>query len=133
MANSLKEGLVNTEQVVVTEELTAQKIGSGLLPVYATPMMIALMENTCAKCAQPFLSKDEGTVGISVEIKHTRATPVGQTVVCHCRLVQIDRRRLVFEVKCEDDLGEIGSGKHERFVIDNQKFMQKIEESRKPV
>ncbi len=133
MANSLKEGLVNTEQVVVTEELTAQKIGSGLLPVYATPMMIALMENTCAKCAQPFLNKDEGTVGISVEIKHTRATPVGQTVVCHCRLVQIDRRRLVFEVKCEDDLGEIGSGKHERFVIDNQKFMQKIEESRKSV
>ena len=80
----LQSGIKNEKSVVVTEELTASKVGSGLLPVYATPSMIALMENTCADCVQPYMQEGDGTVGTSVDIKHVSATPVGKTVRCEC-------------------------------------------------
>ena len=78
----MEAGIKNEKSIVVTEDVTASKVGSGLLPVYATPSMIALMEGTCAESVQSELAEGEGTVGVSVDIKHIAATPIGMKVRC---------------------------------------------------
>ncbi|WP_310599298.1 thioesterase family protein [Desulfobulbus sp.] len=119
-------GAKGKEEMVVTPETTAARYGSGLVEVFATPAMVALMEKTCLVSVLPFLPEGFGTVGIKVDIAHTRATPVGMKVTCESTLVEVDRRRLVFELVAHDEKGEIGRGRHERFVIDTAKFMEKL-------
>ena len=86
--------------------------------------MIAMMEKTCLRSVLPFLPEGFGTVGTKVDIVHTKATPIGMQVYCDSTLTEVDRRRLVFEVVARDEQGEIGRGKHERFIIDVNKFMK---------
>ncbi|MGN0185255.1 MAG: thioesterase family protein [Aristaeellaceae bacterium] len=121
----METGIQGEQKIIVTEQQTAKYLGSGELAVFATPCMIALMENTAYKSVQPFLDPGQGTVGTLLNVKHLAATPVGMEVRCETKLIEIDRKRLVFEVKAFDACGLIGEGTHERFIIDNQKFMQK--------
>lgn len=121
----METGIRGEQTIIVTEQQTAKYLGSGELAVFATPCMIALMENTAYKSVQPFLDPGQGTVGTLLNVKHLAATPVGMEVRCETKLIEIDRKRLVFEVKAFDACGLIGEGTHERFIIDNQKFMQK--------
>ncbi|KAI4446864.1 hypothetical protein C823_001382 [Eubacterium plexicaudatum ASF492] len=109
----------------VTKETTAAALGSGLLDVYATPAMIALMEETCMKSVQEELDEGCGTVGTGLTIHHVSATPVGMNVRCISKLVEVDGRKLVFDVQAFDDAGLIGQGTHERFIIENDKFFKK--------
>lgn len=111
----------------VTPDLTAARIGSGLVEVFATPMMIALVEQACLESVLPYLDEGQGTVGTLVNVTHSAATPVGMRVWCDSELVEVDRRRLVFSVKVYDECGLIGEGRHERFVIDSAKFQAKID------
>ena len=112
---------------IVTDEVTADRIGSGLVKVFATPMMIALIEQTCNDSVTPLLEPGQGTVGTHVDVSHCAATPVGMKVWCDSELVEVDRRRLVFAVKAYDECGLIGEGRHERFIIDSDKFQAKID------
>ena len=121
----MNPGIKGQSELIVTEELTAMRIGSGLLPVYATPMMIALIENTAANSVAPFLEEGQGTVGTKVDVAHLSATPIGMRVRVETELTEVDRRRLVFSVRAWDDAGLIGEGVHERFIVDNEKFMRK--------
>nr|WP_321466852.1 thioesterase family protein [uncultured Desulfobulbus sp.] len=114
------------QELVVSKEDTAAKYGSGLVEVYATPAMVALMEKTCLVSVLPYLPEGHGTVGIKIDVSHSKATPVGMKVTCESTLVEIDRKRLVFEVLASDEKGEIGRGRHERFVINTAKFMEKL-------
>ena len=114
------------EEMTVGHEHTAARYGSGLVEVFATPAMIALMEKTCLQSVLPFLPEGQGTVGTKVDIVHSKATPVGMRVVCESQLVEVDRRRLVFELVARDEQGEIGKGRHERFIIDTKQFMAKL-------
>ncbi|MBM9612761.1 thioesterase family protein [Desulfobulbus rhabdoformis] len=114
------------QELVVTLDDTAAKYGSGLVEVYATPAMVALMEKTCLQSVLPYLPQGHGTVGIKIDVSHSKATPVGMKVTCESTLIEVDRRRLVFEVLATDEKGEIGRGRHERFVIDTAKFMEKL-------
>lgn len=123
----LEIGIKGHKEQVVTEELTAAHIGSGLVKVFATPMMIALMESTCASSVEAVLEAGQGTVGTHVDVSHCAATPVGMRVHCDSELVEIDRRRLVFKVAAYDERGLIGEGRHERFIIDSAKFQAKID------
>lgn len=118
-------GITGIQTITVTAEQTAAYLGSGELAVFGTPFMIALMENTAYKSVQPHLQEGQGTVGTLLNVKHVAATPVGMEVRCETRLVEVDRKRLVFEVKAFDACGLIGEGMHERFIIDNERFMQK--------
>lgn len=120
-------GIKGLKEQIVTQELTAAHIGSGLVSVFATPMMIALMEGTCAESVAPYLESGQGTVGTHVNVSHCSATPVGMRVRCESELVEVDRRRLVFKVAAYDERGLIGEGSHERFVIDSEKFQAKID------
>ena len=120
-------GITGKQTITVTEEKTAQAMGSGTLPVFATPAMIALMENTASKSVEAKLDEGAGTVGTLINVKHVAATPVGMDVTCETKLVEVDRKRLVFEVKAYDAAGVICEGTHERFIIDNERFLAKAE------
>lgn len=122
----MEAGIKNEKVLVVTEDLTASKVGSGLLPVFSTPSMIALMENTCAESIQPHLAEGEGSVGVSVDIKHLAATPMGMKVRCESLLKEVNGKKLVFEVNAYDEKGLIGTGIHKRAIINNEAFMARL-------
>jgi len=123
--NTLK-GLRHCETLVVEHKDTAAVYGSGALEVFATPAMIALMEKTCLVCVCDKIGEGNTTVGIAVNIKHVKASPVGATIRCEAELTEVDRRLLVFKVQCFEGEALVGEGVHERFVVDSEKFMAKL-------
>ncbi len=127
----METGIKGKRDRIVTYEQTAEYMSSGLLPVFATPCMIQFMEETARKSVEPFLSEGQSTVGTSVNIKHLASTFVGCKVVCESELIEVDRRRLVFNVKVYDDKELLGEGVHERFVIDNAKFIARLDEKKR--
>ena len=118
-------GIKGTQSVTVSNDNTAAAMGSGTLAVFATPAMIALMEKTAYISVQDALDEGMGSVGTLLNVKHLAATPVGMQVTCESELVEIDNRRLVFSVKAYDEIGLIGEGTHERFIVQNEKFLAK--------
>ncbi len=123
----LKAGIKGEQSVEVVYENTATAVGSGVLKVFATPCMLALMEKTACDSLLPYLDEGYGSVGTEVNIKHVAATPVGMTVRCESELLEVDGRRLVFSVKAWDDAGLIGEGTHERFIVNNERFQSKAD------
>lgn len=126
MELNLSIGLKYKEEKNVTMDDTARVFGSGAAEVFATPMMIGLMEAASMNAVKDYLPKGYSTVGTLVNIKHMSATKVGKKVWAEAELVEIDRKRLVFKVDAYDEDKKIGEGIHERFVIDEEKFMSKI-------
>ena len=124
---SISVGAVGTASAVVTPENTAAAVGSGALPVFATPYMIALMENAACNAIADGLEEGQSSVGTKLDVSHDAATPVGTARHGQAELVEVDRRRLVFRVTAEDDAGPIGQGTHERFLIMADKFLAKAE------
>ena len=118
----LQPGIKGKQTITVNHAQTAAFYGSGALEVFATPAMIALLEETAWKSVQPYLDAGCGTVGTRVDVRHLAATPLGMQVTCESELVEIDRRRLVFKVDVFDESGKIGEGTHERFIIQNDRF-----------
>ena len=90
--------------------------------------MITLMEYTALESVTPFLPEGSSTVGTRIDIKHLAATPIGMRVRCETELIEIDRRRLVFLCRVFDEAGLIGEGTQERFIVDNEKFMEKTQQ-----
>ena len=121
----LEAGIRNRKEEMVTKENSANAVGSGLLDVYATPSMIALMEGCCHESIAPYLEEGCGSVGTSLMIRHVAATPVGMKVYCESELTKADGRMLTFDVKAYDEKGLIGEGTHERFIVFNEKFRKK--------
>ena len=119
-------GLCGTAQTIVTAVNTAAAMKSGSLPVFATPSMCALMEKAACAAVNPHLESGSGTVGISLNITHDRATALGEKVTAAATLTAVDGRKLTFTVEAKDGKGTIGKGMHERFIINNEKFMAKV-------
>ena len=126
MNENIKVGLTHSFELIVGHEHSAISLGSGYLPVFGTPFMIACMEQAAAKATEKLLDKGYTTVGTGVNIVHTAATPIGGKVAATAKLVEIDRNKLVFEVQAKDEKGEIGKGTHERFIVNTEKFMNKL-------
>ena len=122
----IETGIKGHHEQTVTPAMSAARVGSGLVDVFATPMLVALVEQTCYESVLSHLDVGQGTVGTMVNVSHLSATPIGKRVWCDSELTEVDRRRLVFSVKAYDEAGLIGEGTHERFVIDTEKFMAKI-------
>ena len=122
----MNAGIKGYKEVTVTKELTAISLGSGDLEVYATPAMIALMEETASESVKPRLEVGQCSVGTCIAIKHLAATPIGMRVRCESELVEVDGRRLVFHITAYDEKDKIGEGTHERFIISNDKFQSKV-------
>lgn len=121
-------GLRGSVRALVNERNTAAAMGSGMLQVFATPAMIALMEQAAASSVQPYLEEGESSVGTRLEVSHLAATPMGVTVRAESELIEADRRRLRFAVRAYAGETLIGEGFHERFVIQVERFLAKLQQ-----
>jgi len=126
MRNQLIVGIKGEQSLIVSEKDSATSYGSGLIEVLATPAMIGLMEATAQQSIMSFLPEGSITLGTEVNIKHLKATPIGQKVICYSELLTIDGRQLTFKVAAFDEVGEIGNGTHTRFIVNKEKFIQKL-------
>lgn len=126
--SKMETGITNTVTLTVTEKDTAKAHGSGTLDVFATPAMIALMENTAMTSVSTYLAEDEATVGTEINVQHLSATPIGCVVTCQSELTEVDGRKLTFKVTASDNKGVIGEGTHSRFIIKTEKFLAKASE-----
>ena len=124
---SLTVGSKGRAEALVTEANTAAAVGSGLVPVFATPYMVALMENAAVNAVQAGLEAGQGTVGTKLEVTHDAATPVGMKVWAEAELTAVDGKKLTFTVRAFDEAGPIGGGTHERFIITVDRFLAKAE------
>lgn len=121
----LQPGIKGRKSVTVSEANTAKTMGSGTLDVFATPAMIALIEQAAYTSVASELEPGWGSVGTALNVQHLSATPVGMTVTAETELVEVDRRRLVFSAQVFDETGLVGQGTHERFLVENEKFQSK--------
>ena len=124
---SLTVGSKGKAETVVTDQNTANAVGSGLVPVFATPYMIALMENAAVNAVQAQLEEGQGTVGTKLDVTHDAATPIGLKVWAEAELTNLEGKKLTFAVKAFDEAGPIGGGTHERFIITVDRFLAKAE------
>lgn len=123
---ALQPGMTGESTTTVVHENTAASVGAGGVEVFGTPMMIALMENAAWKAVADSLEEGYVTVGILVNVRHLGATPLGQKVRAAAELIEIDGRRLVFKVEAHDEKQKIGEGWHERFIVNLEKFLQRL-------
>ena len=123
----LEVGIKGQRETIVAKENTAAGIGSGSLEVFSTPIMILLMEESCFMSVADKLDDGFTTVGISVNVKHLSATPLGMKIVVKSELTKVDGRALTFKVEAYDEKGLIGEGIHERFIVNNEKFQTKTD------
>lgn len=126
--SNLQAGLTGTAFTTVTGSNTAQTMKSGSLPVFATPSMCALMEEAACAALVGCLDPGMSSVGISLAITHSAPTALGAQVTATAQLIGFEDRKLTFSVEACDEHGLIGKGRHERFIIDSQKFMAKLAE-----
>lgn len=124
----LQTGIKGEKSVVVEAANSAKVMKSGTLDVFATPAMVALMEQAAYTSVQDELEEGQGTVGTRMDVSHISATPLGQTVTAKSELTAIDRRKLTFLVEAYDEKGKIGEGTHERFIVDNKSFQEKADQ-----
>ena len=122
----LEIGIERILELKVNKEDTASALGSGNMDVYATPAMIAGMERCALDLVQPFLEFGETTVGTLVDVKHKKATPIGMRVNAVARLINIDDKKLTFEVESYDTNGMIGNGIHKRYIVNEIEFLNNI-------
>lgn len=123
----LETGLSGSAESKVVRENTAMQVGSGSVPVFATPMLVALMENAAINALAGKLSQGQTSVGTMVEIKHLAATPMGMMVRAQAELTAIDGARLTFRVAAFDQKEKVGEGTHERFILELDRFLARVE------
>ncbi len=126
MPAELKAGLKGSAETIVRETNTAIAMGSGDLQVFATPSMVALMEQAACNAVAACFDENTSSVGTLISISHDAATATGKKVTATAELKEVDGRRLVFEVAAADEDKQIGKGRHERFIINKEKFMAKL-------
>ena len=127
---AIKPGMKNEVEEMVTEDKTAAVMGSGSLPVYATPAMCCLMEKAAAELAEKLMPEGWTTVGGSLAIQHKAPTPVGSKVRAEAEVLEVEGRRVAYKVTAHDEAGLIGEGSHERFAVNKEKFMSKVAQRR---
>lgn len=127
----IKPGLKGSASMEVQKGNTAIEVGSGSVPVFATPMLVAIMENAAINAIKEHLPEGKTTVGGQIECKHTSPTPIGMTVIATAELVEVDRKRLTFKIEAHDELEKVGEGEHNRFVIELDNFLENCREKKK--
>lgn len=124
----LQTGLKGRAERTVERQDTAAEVGSGLLLVFSTPSMVALMEQAACDAIASALEEGMTSVGTKMEISHDSATPVGMDVYAEAELLSVEGRKLVFSVEAFDERGPIGKGRHERFLVNAERFLNKTYE-----
>jgi fluoroacetyl-CoA thioesterase len=122
----LRVGLTGTASMLVTPERLAPIVGSGNVPVFASPMLIAVMEAACVDCLAGHLPEDYQSLGVHLDITHSAPTPVGHSVTATATIKAIQGRKIIFDVSATDGIDRIGSGGHTRIIVDTARFMARI-------
>ncbi len=125
--SELPPGLKAETEITVSEADTAARWGSGLVPVYSTPALVGQMENTAVVALAGHLPAGQTTVGRRIDIRHLAPTPVGMKVRAVAELAAVEGRKLVFKIEAWDAVEKVGEALHERFVIDEAKFMARAQ------
>ena len=128
MESIIASGIEGKQEISVTSDKTATAFGSGTVEVFATPAMIALMEQTAMESVARLLPKTSVSVGFEVSVKHVKATLPGKKVTCFTKLILAEGKKLVFEVQASDESGLIGKGTHTRYIVDKQEFINNIKD-----
>jgi predicted thioesterase len=126
----VRPGLTGVVESVVSDKNTAIALGSGVVPVYATPAMAALMEEASVKALEGALPDDQTSVGVYLDIQHLAATPIGIPVRAEARLTAVEGRRLTFRVVAFDETEQIGMGTHQRVVVTTDRFIDRTQAKR---
>ena len=119
-------GMTGEVSTLVEREDTALEVGSGSLLVYATPCMVALMEGAACEAIADALPEDKTSVGISLDIAHLSATPVGLEVRAEAEVIAVEGNTITFQLNAYDEAGKIGEGTHKRVVVSTQRFLDKV-------
>lgn len=130
---AIAPGLTNEIHHAVQDRHLASAWGSGLAAVLATPVMVAFFEECARLSVDPLLPAGRQTVGTGVQLRHLAATPPGMTVTVRAELVEVDGRRLRFHVEAWDDVERVAEGEHERFIIDVERFQQRVKDKERRV
>jgi predicted thioesterase len=126
LESKIAVGKTGTARAVVSGANTAKAVGSGSLEVFGTPMLVALMEQAACACLEGALEAGQTSVGTLANIAHTVASPLGAEVVATAAVTAVEGRKVSFAVSARDGKGEVGGGTHERFVVDERRFMGKL-------
>lgn len=127
---SIEIGLKGRAETVVVQENTAAAVGSGLVPVFATPSMIALMEQAASSSLTPYLDEGQGSVGVHIDVTHESATPIGMKVWAETEVTGVSGKQIAFTVSAYDEAGLIGRGTHKRALITVDRFLSKTEQKK---
>lgn len=122
---SVTVGMKCKVETLVCEDNTAVSVGSGTLPVFATPYLCALMEEAAWKAIAPCLEEGDSSVGTQLTVSHLSATPIGLKVWAEAEVVGVEGKRVDFKVTAGDEKGPIGEGTHQRFIVTNDRFLAK--------
>jgi fluoroacetyl-CoA thioesterase len=122
-------GSMGEVKIVVAPEQSAQAVGSGDLPVFSTPSMLALMEHAAMLAIARYMDETTSSVGILVDIEHLSATPIGEEVRARAEVTDVEGKRVTFFVQAWDDQELIGEGSHVRYIIDRERFMQRVRDN----
>lgn len=131
LKEKLRSGLAGETATVVAEGNTAVAMGSGSVPVFATPALAALVEAAAIRALAGVLGDDQTTVGVYLDLQHLAATPIGLTVRAEARLTDVEGRRLTFQVAAFDDVEQVGVGTHQRMIVDTAPFVSRTQAKRK--
>lgn len=126
--DDLKLGLTGKAELIVGTNDTAPRVGSGRIPVLATPVMINVIEEAALDAVENLLPEGQQSLGTLLNVTHVAPTPIGMKVVAEAELVEIDGRRLIFKIVARDAVDVIGEGFHHRVVVTEDKFMKRIAE-----
>jgi fluoroacetyl-CoA thioesterase len=123
----LAPGLTAELKHTVTDADTASNWGSGLVPVFSTPALVGLMESAAVAALEGHLSPGQTTVGGHIDVHHLAATPVGMQVRARAELTAVEGRKLFFKIQAWDEVELIGEAEHERFVVDEKRFLERVQ------
>ena len=121
-----KQGKTASVSTTVNNSNTAKAVGSGSLNVFATPMMIALMEQAACECLADCLEQGQTSVGTNINVEHSAASPIGAKITATATIDLVDGRSLEFSVSASESGREIGKGKHTRVIVNEEKFMGRL-------
>ncbi len=122
----LRPGWIGEAEMTVTEAVSAAHMGSGRVPVLATPALILLMEKATVAAVEPHLSPGQVSVGVSVDISHLAATPLGMKVKAWAEVIDVDERRVALQVEAYDEVEKIGEGMVHRVIVDRERFIEHV-------
>lgn len=129
MEHTVIEGIQGFQTKIVEKKNTAKALGSGLAEVFATPALVALMENAAFNSIEKFLPVGFSSVGIQINVSHIKASLPGAIISCTSTVSKVDGKKVYFTIEASDNAGPIGSAEHIRYIVNSEKFLQNLQEA----